>query len=435
MDTKVAWHIDTVQRALILAAKATLPVWKTTPTYTILRDAGLPTAEIALEEALWRFSYRLRTVDAGHPLAARTEPPKITRGPGTGGTRAPRTKVQIAARRLPSVHRPVLVPPTYPPGSRQDLTKGLPKKQATEAFKGWYQTLPSEDVVVFTDGSQEGDKIGYGFAVYQNQKLLTSGCGRLDPVSINFDAEAVGAWKGLQNAITAPSFSKQRIWVCLDNTGVIWGLRANAAPSSQWAYLQFHAAAETHDVRVKWCPGHCNIRGNELADQLAKTGAQLPEVDKDCTPTVYGMKSLARKITQDARKQWWSAIERNLSPRYRSWRLDYHIRCPKELDVLTRPALHRYLAIRTGHGDFAWYHRRFRHPNAKLECSCGREKDPEHLVLCRMAQATFAKWPCRPNRRPSSGKEARLYLERLMHSPRNFSKFLEVTGFYINICP
>ena len=85
--------------------------------------------------------------------------------------------------------------------------------------------------MVFTDGSQEGDKVGYGFAVYQNKKLLSSGCGRLDPISINFDAEVEGAWKGLQRVITAPpSFSRQRIWVCLDNSGAIWGLRANAAP-------------------------------------------------------------------------------------------------------------------------------------------------------------------------------------------------------------
>ncbi|RYP63375.1 hypothetical protein DL771_009311 [Monosporascus sp. 5C6A] len=182
-----------------------------TPTYTIFRDAGLPTAEIALEEALWRFSHRLRTVDAGHPLAPRTELAKILKGPGAGDTRTPRTKAQLAVRRLPPVHSPALIPPTYPPGSRQDPTEGLPKEQAAEAFEGWYRTLPPGDVVVFTDGSQEGDKIGYGFAVFQNQKLLTSGCGRLDPISNNFDAEVVGAWKGLQSVTTVPSLSRQRI--------------------------------------------------------------------------------------------------------------------------------------------------------------------------------------------------------------------------------
>ena len=134
-------------------------------------------------------------------------------------------------------------------------------------------------------------------------------------------------------------------------------------------------------------------------------------MDKDCTPTAYGVKSLARKITRDLRKNWWSRVSLDLSERYRSWGLMYHIRCPRELDVLTRPALHRYLAVRTGHGDFAWYHRRFEHPDAKLTCSCGRDKDTRHLVQCKKAQATFDRWPCRPIRQPRSEKEARLSLE------------------------
>lgn len=95
----------------------------------------------------------------------------------------------------------------------------------------------------------------------------------------------------------------------MDNSGAIWGLRANAAPSSQWAYLKFHAAAGTHDVRVKWCPGHCNITGNELADKLAKTGARRKDVDKDCTPTAYGVKSLARKITRDLRTGLYPTVD------------------------------------------------------------------------------------------------------------------------------
>lgn len=105
-------------------------------------------------------------MDESHPLAKRTEPSKIARGPGAGGTRSPRIKVQIAAKLLPKIRRPVLVSPTYPPGSRQDPIERLPKEQAAKAFEKWYNSLPLRDVEVFIDGSQEGDKIGYGFAVY-----------------------------------------------------------------------------------------------------------------------------------------------------------------------------------------------------------------------------------------------------------------------------
>ena len=169
--------------------------------------------------------------------------------------------------------------------------------------------------------------------------------------------------------------------------------------------------------------------------QARKDRSTAGDVDKDCTPTAYGVKSLARKITRELRKTWWSRASLDLSERYRSWDLTYHIRCPKELEVLTRPALHRYLAIRTGHGDFAWYHRRFGHPDANLKCSCGRDKDPEHLVCCGKTLATFDRWPCKPIRRPRSEKEARSYLKTLISNPLAFQEFLGTTGFYNSICP
>jgi hypothetical protein len=30
---------------------------------------------------------------------------------------------------------------------------------------------------------------------------------------------------------------------------------------------------ETHDVRIRWAPGHTGIKGNEAADELANLGA------------------------------------------------------------------------------------------------------------------------------------------------------------------
>ncbi|RYO76081.1 hypothetical protein DL764_010307 [Monosporascus ibericus] len=196
---------------------------------------------------------------------------------------------------LPPVQRPILVPPRYPSGSREDPTQGLTKEEAAKAFETWHAALPPDDVVVFSDGSQDKTEIGYGFAVYQNKRLLGTGRGRLDPCSTVFDAEVVGAWKGLKHVVTGPpKISRKRIWVCLDNTGAIWGVRANATVSSQWAYLKFHAAADTHNVGVRWCPGHYNVKGNELADKLAKAGSKQRDVDSDCTATAYGIKSRAR---------------------------------------------------------------------------------------------------------------------------------------------
>ena len=435
VSAKVGWHVHEVQRALALAARAVLPVWRTTPTSTIFRDAGLPTAQIALDEALHRFAFRLRSVDRKHPLAGRTDLEPIVRGRGAGGYQRPKTKVQRVARMLPLAQRPLLVAPRYPPGSRKDPTEGMTKEDAAKAFIEWQAALPARDVVIFTDGSQLETAVGYGFAIYADGTLKATGKGKLSPTSIVFDAEVVGAWKGLQHVtLEFPELMDRRIWVCLDNTGAIWGLRGNPSGSTQWAYLRFHAVADKHDVRVKWCPGHCDIPGNELADQLAKEGTKLHEPDQDCTPTLYGIKSIGRKHMAAKRESWWEGAKLRLSRRYNDWNLGYKIRSPEELHVLSRPELHRYLAIRTGHGDFAWYHVKFKHDDAQLDCSCGRPKDPLHLARCTKLRERYLLWPePRPKRRPN-GRQASKYLHKMMAKPTLFRDFLQATDFYGAIC-
>ncbi|KAI0997939.1 hypothetical protein K3495_g10249 [Podosphaera aphanis] len=61
----------------------------------------------------------------------------------------------------------------------------------------------------------------------------------------------------------------------------------------------------------------------------------------------------------------------------------------------TIPIFHgRLLAARSGHGDFAEYHREFKHTEAEIYCSCGQEKSPEHPFSCQLLR--------RSNSRPSN---------------------------------
>jgi hypothetical protein len=62
-----------VQSVITLAARGVLLVWRTTPLPALIRDSGLPLAEVALEETMARFALRLQTVDKRHPLAQRTK--------------------------------------------------------------------------------------------------------------------------------------------------------------------------------------------------------------------------------------------------------------------------------------------------------------------------------------------------------------------------
>jgi ribonuclease HI len=442
VSARVGWHVDVVDKTLALAARGVLPVWRTTPTVTLYRDSGLPSAEAALEESKLRFAMRLQTIDKQHPLVKRITPPMITRGRGAGTRQRPKTKVQTLGRLLPRVLRPTLKPPHFTPGCRVDPTGGLDKKTASAEFKKWWAALPPEDVTVFSDGSEQyidGNRhVGYGYAVYQNGRQIVTGYGAINSLSHVFDGEAIGAWKGLQCTIRLPpNVSQRRIWLCIDSTSVIWCLRGDASNSSQWAFHNCQDVMQTHDVKIRWAPGHTGIEGNEAADKLADLGAQEQHWDTGpaSEPTVSGIRSIFRGLRRNAQCAWWAERSAKLSAWYKKWGLEYRVKPLPELD-LPRSTLHRLLALRSSHGDFSWYHRKFNHVDAKLTCSCGRSKDPGHLVRCRKTATfrLFPLWPQRPHWPPSNQSEAMEYLSRLMAKPTDFATFLKVTEFYSKIC-
>ena len=61
---------------------------------------------------------------------------------------------------------------------------------------------------------------------------------------------------------------------------------------------------ETHDVSIKWAPGHMGIKGNEAADRLANLEAQHLSLStkKAAMPTLLGIKSIARKALRSAQQ-------------------------------------------------------------------------------------------------------------------------------------
>lgn len=82
VSTRVGYHIDRLQAALTTAPRTVVQAYKTTPRPALFREAGLPSTQGALEEARFRFAFRLQTVDPGHPLAHRIKLPRIEKGGG-----------------------------------------------------------------------------------------------------------------------------------------------------------------------------------------------------------------------------------------------------------------------------------------------------------------------------------------------------------------
>jgi len=433
-------HIAVVARVLNTAIRGVLPAFRTSPISAMYRDAGLPPAEVALEDAKIRLALRLQTVDTQHPLVTRIQGARKT-GRRKGLPKNPKTKLQLLSTLIPATTRPTLRVPHFTPGSQKDPTGGMDKQRAAAAFKAWWRQIPTDTVTVFSDGSEQTEngqrQVGYGYAVYQGHEQILTGCGAINPVSHVFDAEAIGAWKALEATLAHPTLSHCQIWQCIDSTSVIWCLRGDAAPSSQWAFHRTQDA--THGsgppILTKWSPGHTGIRGNEAADALANQGARMtpPTEGPEARPSISGIRSQAKDQKDAARTSWWDTHHATLSSSYRRWDLEYKTKAPPELS-LPRPTLHHLIALRTAHGDFAWYHRKFQHDTAQLDCSCGRPKTPTHLVLCRKTRTRFRHWPERPSAAPSCTGEAVSYIKQLIRKPPAFAAFLEATEFFTRIC-
>lgn len=89
----IEWHMAAIDKTLAIAARGILPVWRTTPTAALFREAGLLPAAVALEEAKLRFATHLRTTDTDHPLTRRTLVPTVNRGVKAGQPQRVKTKV------------------------------------------------------------------------------------------------------------------------------------------------------------------------------------------------------------------------------------------------------------------------------------------------------------------------------------------------------
>lgn len=236
--------------------------------------------------------------------------------------------------------------------------------------------------MIYSDGSQikhDGElRTGWGFSIREggsSRELLTK-AGRLLQAEV-FDAEVYGALQGLAAArAVAPS---KHLYVCLDNTSVVDGINGASPESSQAIFLRFQAMAASHapGVTVKWIPGHMDIEGNEAADKLAKQGA-LAEASGQHTPTISWVKRHLKAQKKREFDDWWKD---QAEQRYQF--VGTHAVSKKPLSSHKRKTLHRLLAARSGHGDFADYHERFGHRESNNNCSCGKRKSPRHIFYCK----------------------------------------------------
>ncbi|KAK7592656.1 hypothetical protein V3481_007266 [Fusarium oxysporum f. sp. vasinfectum] len=420
--------LQRMNKAIVQSMRAILPAWKTTPIAILHRESGIPPITQLLEARRYCFSARLKSLDETHPLAKRTLPPRqptyhqlIKRKYQAPTESSFRTRLRRTNELLAPCPRPALMQKRFGKGQDTPLQTAQ-KGESAEAFLQWIETVEPATWIVYSDGSLSSEgAASYGFAIHQKDLSICDGSGRLGPAEV-FDAEATGALEGLKAALNLPGSAARDIVVCLDNLAAATCLRGTPSDSSQAVFVEFQALAASHGAtQVRWIPGHTDIPGNEQADKLAKAASSLPEPE-GAQPTLAYLRKVARQKPKEAFETWWTT---SVPEQYKRLNLKATIRCPPELS-LPRAALHHLLAARSLHGDFAAYHERFNHDDARVTCSCGRRKAPDHVFYCRKVPRR-----CRIRLVPSPTAAVNLAIGR------NFDKYIKLTkssAFFERIC-
>lgn len=411
-----------IDKVIHLALRSALPVWKTTPNAVIHRESGIPPARVLLEANRLRLASRLNSLDNRHPLRSRASV-----CPNVGSLKYKKSRkfsqrpeiqmsrIQRAYQQLPPAEAPEPLPaPVY-------ITKFGSKPEGVKAHSQWLRSLSPIDICAYSDGSSEGHgRSSWGYVLQRGGTTFERGNGTLHGGEV-YDAELNGAANALQAAISARR-GEENIFVLLDNQAAVGALKTGRTSSSIKLTQSFYEVAQVSQAEVRWVPGHSSIAGNEEADAEARSALnRLPS--RVCQPrniTLAYLRRLMQQRRQQSVDEWWSKA---CPARYRDLDLLMRRRKPPEL-ALPRQLLHNLIAARSGHGDFASYHRRFKHVDANMLCICGREIAPTHFITCRRNSTHM--------RRLRKGLTVAAYTQQLLE-PRglgNFIEFARTTGCF-----
>lgn len=152
-------------------------------------------------------------------------------------------------------------------------------------------------------------------------------------------------------------------------------------------------------------------------------GAGMPQPFQQ-KASIASIEKWSNAKIKEGREIWWM---NNIPKTYKNLEIKDAPKFPKEL-LLNRKSLGRLLAARTGHGDFARYHTRFSHTDARMDCRCGSAKTPIHFLFCRILR--------RRQGRPTG--PIKQLIPNLLGTTKGaitLSKWFESSRFFEDICP
>jgi ribonuclease HI len=238
--------------------------------------------------------------------------------------------------------------------------------------------LTQYSMIIFTDGSKTGDKVGAGAAIYVDQDLRKRCKYKLGSRCTTNQAEQLAILKSLDELPVLPDHKNRMVAICTDSQVTLDSLRNNFIYTPIIADIRKKIQQLTKQnwtIHFGWVKSHIGKEGNELADRLAKAAAaDAAELKVEYKKTTKS--TIATELMKEVIAKWQRLWERtNKGALCRSFLLSVEQRLQANLPI--SPA---FTAIVSGHGKTKSYLHRFRIIDSQM-CPCkGGDQTTEHLI-------------------------------------------------------
>ena len=179
----------------------------------------------------------------------------------------------------------------------------------------------------YTDGSRLASRSGYGLYIIQGESELAKSNGYLGQNATVFQSEVYAIQKASEILREVDTDS---VTIFTDSQSALNALAKMQVDSKlvQNCVLELNILGKTKDVEIKWVKSHCNIKGNEIADTLAKSGTKKMEEEIIPLP-----RRMALNLIEEATKKLWN----------QRWKNSDHCRQTKQWFPVTNSAKSKML--------------------------------------------------------------------------------------------
>lgn len=243
--------LNGLQRQACLAITG---AFRTTPTAAMELLLGIPPLHIFLEREALKTTYRMYHTNGYQVDGKRNaEGSKLLEFVTAHGVLGMPTDL------MPKTHTTSALP----------YTVAFPKREEWEQNES---ALQKADLCLFTDGSKTDSGVGAGVYGANPKTRLSIGLGNKATI---FQAEVHAIEMGVRRLQNRPQTHKT-IKICSDSQAALKALNStNCNSKTVWSCQKaLRELGEQNKVTLMWIPGHAGLEGNEMADLLAKGGAE-----------------------------------------------------------------------------------------------------------------------------------------------------------------